>query len=292
MSCGMPRFVARRFAGAGGQDRERRLRAGHRVDRSAERCRRRPRRRAAPRRRRARVSPASGRTGSSTPRSRADRRLPGVPARAAAPAARPERLAGVRDDRDLRHLAALPAARVTTTSALSAAIPTITPPATSIGWCMPRYMRENATIHRDQHRDEPDGHCAPRFAIREVSSSAMPAVDGDRRRGMPRRVARVHRQVLEAVNLRTMAMDEERRRAIRAGLEGQREEQESGQPPALRDGGDQRGDARDDRQHDAAAHDGARQATRLSARSSGGGRGNGPGSRRRPRRRARGASLS
>src|SRR5262245_24988686 len=57
----------------------------------------------------------------------------------------PERLARVCDDRDLAHLEALPAARVTMTSAQSAATPMITPPATSVGWCMPRYIREKAT---------------------------------------------------------------------------------------------------------------------------------------------------
>jgi hypothetical protein len=50
-------------------------------------------------------------------------------------------------------------------------------------------------------------------------------------------------------------VDDERRCAVRAGLEGEREEQKPGQPPVLRDERDQRRDAGDDRQHDAAGHD-------------------------------------
>ena len=59
--------------------------------------------------------------------------------------AAPEGLAGVRDHRDLGHLAASPEARVTRTSMDTAAIPMTTPPAMSSGWCIPRYMREKAT---------------------------------------------------------------------------------------------------------------------------------------------------
>ena len=72
---------------------------------------------------------------------------------------------------------------------------------------------------------------------------------------MPGRVAGVHRELLEPVDLRTMTVDDERRRAIRARLDGQREEQEPGQPPVLCGRRDHRGDAGDDRQDDAAGHD-------------------------------------
>jgi hypothetical protein len=71
-----------------------------------------------------------------------------------------------------------------------------------------------------------------------------------------RRIAGVHRKLLEPMDLRTMTVDDERCRAIRAGLDGQCKEQESGQPPVLCGQSDKRGDAGDDWQDHAAGHDG------------------------------------
>ena len=59
-----------------------------------------------------------------------------------------ERLAGVRDDRDPGHEASRPSrrsTRVATSAIANDARPMSAPDATSIGWCMPRYMREDAT---------------------------------------------------------------------------------------------------------------------------------------------------
>ena len=224
---------------------------------SAAPCRRRPRRRAAPRRPRAHASPASARTGSSAPRSRADRRRPGARAPPQLGQAAAEGLAGVRDDRDLASSRCAPSRRAcTATSAHSAAIPMITPPATSIGWCMPRYMREKATNTGISAGDEPDRN--PRRAVLDARRQEQrePAVDSDRRRGVARRIARVDRQAArgDARRGRCRWIDE-RRRAVRSRLDGQREEQETGEPPVLGDGCDHRADAGDDRQDDAAGHD-------------------------------------
>ena len=129
-------------------------------------CRRRPRRTRARRPRPARARTCSDaflafgtsyHSGSSPPPPPSTRRSSGQPAA--------ERLAGVGDDRDLhddrpgacgrgrtcaaaRAVAprwATPAARQANSSTSTAPIPTTSPPATSSGWCIPRYMRAKAT---------------------------------------------------------------------------------------------------------------------------------------------------
>jgi hypothetical protein len=54
------------------------------------------------------------------------------------------------------------------------AIPTRTPPAMSSGWCMPRYMRANATKIGIAVAAAQIATWAARFRIREVTSSAIP----------------------------------------------------------------------------------------------------------------------
>ena len=51
--------------------------------------------------------------------------------------------------------AATPAARHANSSTSSAPIPTTSPPATSSGWCMPRYMRDARDDDRQQDRERP-----------------------------------------------------------------------------------------------------------------------------------------
>ena len=134
-----------KIGSAGRQDRERRLRAAHRVDRALDGSV---------------ASPDEEQIGALRERAlhllRCEAalrhfdpdRIADSLTREFAPElhqAAAERFAGVCDHGDLGHFAALPDARVTSTSADSAAIPTIAPPAMSIGWCIPRYMREKAT---------------------------------------------------------------------------------------------------------------------------------------------------
>ncbi len=133
-----------------------------------------------------------------------------------------ERLAGVRDDGDL-HLRCLGrgAGRAAGEARRRSArrSPTTTPPATSSGWCMPRYMREvatNATIAtasvQATRRND---------AVREPRREQQrePAVDRDRRRRVAGRIAGVDRQVLEADDARPMRVDDERRGAVRRRLD-------------------------------------------------------------------------
>ena len=122
----------------------------------------------------------------------------------------------------------------------------------------------------DQDRDDPDRDLSRAVPDSRGQQQREPAVDGDGRSGMSRGIAGVHGQVLEAVHLRPVTVDHERRRAIRRRLDGEREEQEAGEPPVLRGDCDQRAHSGDDRQHDAARHDraderGFRQAARAMA---------------------------
>ena len=55
----------------------------------------------------------------------------------------------------LRAACATPAARQANSSTSSAPMPTTSPPATSSGWCMPRYIRESATITGSRSGDRP-----------------------------------------------------------------------------------------------------------------------------------------
>ena len=180
------------------------LGTGHRVDRSAAPCRRRPRRRAARRHPQARASPASARSrlfgtsihsGSTTPWRSSSRRSSGSPP--------PKDLPACAMTATLRHLACAPCgARDERPSAHSAAIPTITPPATSSRVVHAAVHAGERDVHRDQRGDEPDRD--PRRAVLDARGQEQrePPVDRDRRRGVARRIARVDRQLLEAVHLR------------------------------------------------------------------------------------------
>ena len=96
--------------------------------------------------------------------------------------------------------------------------------------------------YRDQDRDDPDRDLSRAVPDPRGQQQREPAVDGDRRSGVSRGVAGIHGQVLEAMHLRPVTVDHERRRAIRRRLDGEREEQEAGEPPVLRSDCDQRAD--------------------------------------------------
>ena len=103
----------------------------------------------------------------------------------------------------------------------------------------------HAAVHPgegDEDRDQQRRSSRSRY-VRPCSSPRVEqerdaAVDGDRRGGVARRIARVHRQRLETVNSRAVPVDHQRRRAVGAGLDGEREEQERGQTPVLGEHGD------------------------------------------------------
>ena len=161
MSCGIPRFVAKQVGGAGRQDRERGVGACERVDAPLHRPV------AAP------DEEQLGALGESAlhllrdvaalrhldPERVVDalaRQLPPQLGQAAA-----EGLAGVRDDGDLRHRSTPaprdPAARLTRTSALSAATPMITPPSDVERMVHAAVHAREGDVDRDEQRDRPDG---------------------------------------------------------------------------------------------------------------------------------------
>ena len=128
--------------------------------------------------------------------------------------------------------AAAPAARAAVSATIRQPMPTRRPAATSVGWCIPRYIRARRDEQRDRDGDEPDdGPERARFVTREVTRSAMPAVDGDRRGRVAGVEAVVHRQVVEARHVRPLAVDRQRRDAVRRGLDGDRGDDERGDPP-------------------------------------------------------------
>ena len=96
------------------------------------------------------------------------------------------------------------------------------PPPTSSGWCMPRYMREIATNATIATAKRPDN--AAKRAVRETGSEQEreAAVDRDRSRRVTRRVAGVDRQVLQTNNAGPMRMDDERRGAVGRRLDAKR----------------------------------------------------------------------
>ena len=146
-----------------------------------------------------------------------------------------ERLPGVCDDGDLhlRSSAAAPAARHANTTTINAATPTTSPPATSRGWCMPRYIREaatNVTIARARvHTARPKSGVAETGREQQRES----AVDSQRSCGVAGRVAGVHGQVLEANNARPVRVDDERGGSVRRRLDREREDGECRDPPFL-----------------------------------------------------------
>jgi hypothetical protein len=87
-------------------------------------------------------------------------------------------LSFVRDDPDL-HAApdwrsAAAAARATSTSAHKLATPTTTPPATSSGWCMPRYIRDAASSTTIATAIDQIATVNVRFRMAEVNRRASP----------------------------------------------------------------------------------------------------------------------
>ena len=146
-----------------------------------------------------------------------------------------------------RARAAAPAARQANSSTSSAPIPTTSPPATSSGWCMPRYMRASATrtgitIATAQARRAALGSGSARSAAararrRPRSPPRCGRTDSSRRPGGPR-----------AVHVRAVARHRQRRDAVGRRLDHQREDGERGDPPLAQDGGDERDHADQDRQ--------------------------------------------
>ena len=99
---------------------------------------------------------------------------------------------------------------------------------------MPRYIRAQATN---------SGMATPRTIVMTRNGVVEPrgqqeekaAVHGDGGGCMPGRVARVDRQALEALHVRPLALDDQRRRAIGGGLDGDDEDDEGRQYPAPHD---------------------------------------------------------
>ena len=116
---------------------------------------------------------------------------------------------------------------------------------------MPRYMRANATKIGIAIAAAQIATWATRFRIREVSEQRDPAVDGDRGRGVTRVVARVRGQPFEAVDVRPLAVDDERRRPVHARLQRQSEDEEADDAPLAHERRGEGRHARDDRQHHA-----------------------------------------
>ena len=106
------------------------------------------------------------------------------------------------------------------------------PAATSVGWCMPRYRREVATMSGEQDGQRPDDDGHP--ALREARGDEQrePAVHGDRRGHVAGRVALVHRQVVEVQDRRAVAVDDQARDAVGRELDQDRAEHERGDAPA------------------------------------------------------------
>ena len=151
---------------------------------------------------------------------------------------------GAAAPRGRRAAAAAAAARQAKSRTSTAPTPTSTPPATSSGWCMPRYMRDVATNIGSTSATRP-GDAAQRAARdgrREQQHE--PDVHRDRRGGVARRVARVRRQVLEPLDGGPLARDEQRGHAVGRRLDDEHEHREGGDPPAAQRGADERDERR------------------------------------------------
>ena len=108
------------------------------------------------------------------------------------------RLAGVGDDGDRGHDRPPPGARPRRAAAArpaiattSAPMPTSSPAATSVGWCMPRYMRDRARAAGIATATSQHGASEPALADPRRDQQRDAAVDRDRCRGVARVVARV-----------------------------------------------------------------------------------------------------
>ena len=163
-----------------------------------------------------------------------------------------ERLAGMCDDRQLhereRLSAAALAARQANSSSRIAPMPTSTPPTTSSGWCMPRYMRDNATnvVSRIAQVQASAFLTLPVMLGCEQQHKA--GVDGNRGGGVARGVAGIDRQILEAVDRWTVTWDHDRGEVVGGRFGKQDEDRECRQEPAAGEGAVAGDDADDDRQ--------------------------------------------
>ena len=228
---------------AGRQDREARVGAGEHARCTAAPSRPRPRRTRARRPRRAPGRTCSGaffafgtsyQSGSSTPAASSTRRSSGSPpssvfsawattATFMRPAARGATWRTCASLRAAGACCATPAERQANSSTSSAPMPMTSPPATSSGWCMPRYIRDERDDDRDHDRDRPRAaRAAPAVGNRDVTSSDEAGVDRDRRRRVTGREAGVGGQVLEALDVGPLARHRQRRDAVGRRLDHQR----------------------------------------------------------------------
>ena len=95
---------------------------------------------------------------------------------------------------------------------------------------------------RDRDRDEP--HDGPRHAASHPRRDEKrdPAVDRDGRRRVPGVEAVAHREVVQAADVRALAIDRERRDAVGRRLDGDGREDERGHPPLAEHDRDEGGD--------------------------------------------------
>ena len=127
-----------------------------------------------------------------------------------------------------------------------------TPAALSVRWCMPRYIRAQPTNSARPTVEGQGEHREPATPDARGEQEEQAAVERDRRRDVAGGEARLHGEALEAVHGWAVAVDDERRRPVRAGLDADHEEGERGQEPgALHEEHDQQ-HADDGRDHEAA----------------------------------------
>ena len=99
------------------------------------------------------------------------------------------------------------------------------PDSTSVGWCMPRYMREVAT----RSRSTASAHattCTQRWEARGHQQGERD-VHRDRHSRMARGEALVDRQVIEPENRRSIEMNDQGRDPVGRGLDRDSEEEET-----------------------------------------------------------------
>ena len=163
-----------------------------------------------------------------------------------------DRLAGVGDHRNLLHAfpsvvsavmdasaasrcaAAAPAARAAKIVMQRAAMPIRTPAATSVMWCMPRNIRDQATNTGIATTSDQRMIRIARVLDPRGEDDQQAAEQGDRGCRVPRGVAGVDRQALEPLHVGPVAMDDEARSPVGARLDADHEQRERGEPPVLR----------------------------------------------------------
>ena len=139
---------------------------------------------------------------------------------------------------------------------VSVPMPTSAPPKTSNGWCMPRYIRDTATMTGTAMAN-----------VRAVAAEASvwggrsqqqheARVDRDRRGRVPGGVTATQREILETSHPGARTRDEVQRQAVRRRLDGEQTHDEDGDRPVparRRHDDDQ---ARQRREHGASAETG------------------------------------